>query len=1171
MRIGDWVRSIPSHPRFAGPTVHENCHQAWTSLADEAKPFLIASEFHRNDRKIVIVAPTYERCLKWQARLAMCGVPDSQIHQLPDGISALFEDSAPEHIALSDRIGALRALVDPYPAIVIAAPGAALERTLPLDVLEEVFLEIQVGLKIEPDQIVRRLKRLGYEAAEPVRIPGQMSQRGGILDVFLSGFDAPVRIEFFGDEIDSLRTFDANSQRSTGKLSAIGITPSRETLLPEDAKAFSDLLRHSLEQEAASLDDSTSARLMEIVGGDIKAIELRSYFDRIDLYRPLLHPDSGCALDLLGEEGLVVLDEPLELEAIAARTYEELANALESRAQRGEILHAYPNDYLFSSDHLGSFATTVALSSQQTMPGWLMPEHDTDLEISSLEPYRGRVEVFVPALKRFSEENLTVVFASDQSSRAKTMLSQIDVFPQESEPDDPGAYLLHGNLAGGFIWPEAKLAVVTDAELFGVGRLRLPQRRFLEGAPVATVLDLKPGDFVVHIHFGIGIFRGLVRKQIEGMEREFLFIEYAPPDKLFVPADQLDRVQKYLNPGEAAPKINRLTGTEWQKTIAKAKEDARAFAQDLVKLYAERQIVQRRAFGPDSTWQSEMESTFPWIETPSQMQAIRDVKADLQSPNPMDRLVCGDVGFGKTEVAIRAAFKVVQENRQVAILCPTTILSEQHFRNFAERLNSFGVRVAVLNRFVSTSERHDTLSKLKVREIDILIGTHALLSKEIIFKELGLVVIDEEQKFGVKQKEVLKKLRSEVDVLSMSATPIPRTLSMALMDIRQMSLINDPPPGRLPVRSYVRPYSKEVIREAILRELARGGQVFYVYNRVQGIQHIAQMIQKLVPNARIGVGHGQMHEHEIEPIMVGFVRGEIDVLISTSIIENGIDISNANTLIVENADRFGLSQLYQLKGRVGRSDRQAYSYFLYESNKDLNEAAMQRLQALQEFGTLGAGYSLAFRDLQIRGAGELLGAKQSGAMTAVGYELYSQLINEQVELLKNAVDGSPKTTDVDEAVFTSPLPAFDIPADAHLPESYIGDAAHRLYFYQQMMKVRSLEALGEVRAELVDRYGPLPDQATAAFQVIHLRIQGRKLGIEKLEAAGGRIATTIRNRGQISPIVISMLSRRNRDAYFTRDQLIWPYVGQPLEAVERMVGAMESAIEEVEESRVSTS
>jgi transcription-repair coupling factor (superfamily II helicase) len=591
-----------------------------------------------------------------------------------------------------------------------------------------------------------------------------------------------------------------------------------------------------------------------------------------------------------------------------------------------------------------------------------------------------------------------------------------------------------------------------------------------------------------------------------------------------------------------------------------------------VRLYAERQQVKRRPFGPDTPWQAEMEATFPWVETPSQLQAIESTKRDLRHDVPMDRLVCGDVGFGKTEVAIRAAFKVAQEGKQVAVLCPTTILSEQHYRNFSERLGSFGTRLDLLNRFRSQKERTQILEDLTAGRLDIVIGTHALLGKEIEFKDLGLVIVDEEQRLGVKQKEALKHLRANVDVLTMSATPIPRTLSMALMDIRGMSLITDPPPGRLPVRTFVRPFSQEVVREAMLRELARGGQVFYVYNRVEGIHHVAEKLRKLVPNARIAVGHGQMTEKELEPVMIGFIKGEVDVLVSTTIVENGLDIPNANTLIVENADRFGLAQLYQLRGRVGRSDRQAYAYLMYQSHKDLSETALQRLQALQEFSSLGSGYSLAFRDLQIRGAGELLGAKQHGAMTAVGFELYTQLIQDAVAQMKAEAElglpaedrksGEPTAT---LEAQDKPLPSLDLPVVALIPDSYIPDQAQRLYFYQRMMSARTFKELGDASAEIEDRYGHPPEAVKAAFMIMHLRMRARDLGIDKIDGKGGRLAIGFANKQSVPPRVFSLLGRRKKDCYLTREQLIWPYTGDPLAATETMLEEFEAAARQVQE------
>lgn len=1167
MRTADWAGKLVDHAELADAlALDRSC--TWTTVAYEARPVLLASSYLKNPRKTLIVTATYERALAWQAKLQLCGVNPELIHQLPSGISQLFEDAAPEHIALSDRLGALRALAEDGPSIIIAAPGAALERTLPKDVLLDAFIEVRPRDEIDPERFIRQLATLGYESTEPVRIPGQFSRRGGIIDVFATGREAPVRIELFGDEVESIRVFDANSQRSVGSVPVLTIAPSRETLYTSLDDGVRDLLLSSLEREASNLEPEAAARLEELISGDADALSQRVYFDRLDLYRPLLHPDSGCALDLLAEDDLLVLDEPLELDANCTRQEDELAQALAARMKRGEILLSTALDYMLPPEHFARHTLVVAMTAMNTLPDWVEKAAEFDLDCSSLDPYRGRAEALALTLQNYKREAFEMVFTTDQPNRAKTVLSQAEIHPIES-PEPGEAHLCHGNLGGGFVLPSIKLAVVTDAELFGVARLKLPQKRFMEGAPIATVLDLKAGDYVVHIHYGIGIFRGLIKRDELGVEKEFLAIDYAPPGRLFVPADQLDRIQKYLNPGDENPKLSSLTGGEWQRTLGKAKEEAKAFARDLVKLYAQRKGVQRRPYGSDTPFQNEMESTFPWVETPSQLLAIKEAKKDLEQPYPMDRLVCGDVGFGKTEVAIRAAFKAVQSGRQVAVLCPTTILSEQHFRNFSERLGGFQTELAVINRFTSAQDKKTMIDDLKTGKIEIVIGTHSLLGTGIAFKDLGLVVIDEEQKFGVKQKEMLKHLRTEVDVLTLSATPIPRTLSMALMDIRQMSLINDPPPGRLPIRTYLRPYGKEVVREAILRELARGGQVFYVYNRVESIGHVAETLRKLVPTARIGVGHGQMTEKELEPIMVGFIKGEIDILLSTTIIENGIDISNANTLIVENADRLGLSQLYQLRGRVGRSDRQAYAYFLYASHKDLSENALARLQALQEFSSLGSGYSLAFRDLQIRGAGELLGAKQHGAMANVGYELYTQLINEAVMVLKNSVDGETEREIRDPLEALEPLPQFEVPVVALLPDSYVKDQAQRLYYYQRMMSCRDIGTLTEVQGEVEDRYGRMPLQASQAFTIMSERIRAKALGIDKLDARQGRIAVSFKDRQTVPPRAFVLMGRVNREAYVTKEQFIWPYSGAPIPAIERLLESFAESMREIERQRAA--
>lgn len=1170
MRLADWVQRLHEHPELEPVLALFHQGGIWQSVCPESRPVLLAAAWLQRPCKVLLVCASYDRALQWQARLALCGVPASQIRLMPSGQSALFEDAAPETVALSDRIGALKFLQDPTPGFVIAVPQASLERTLPPDVLAEAFIHVRKGEEVFGDAVVRGLVTLGYEVSEPVRTPGHFSRRGGILDIFPMGKDRPVRLEFFGDEVETIREFDPNTQRSMRSMESLTLAPSRETLLPAEPESMVSMLRDAAARDASLLGETEAARLLEHIESDLVGLDNRVFFDRLDLYRPWLYPDSGCAMDLLPEDGILVLDEPLEVETLIDRSEDELGQALEARSARGEILQSTPHDFLLNAGHFAKAPRLLAMLAIGQAPDWFPKLPEVEVGAQSMEPYRGQPHALTQTLTNWLSHHFCVVLSTDQPSRARSVLSQVELIPSSvpGEGIPPGLWQADGNLAGGFVLPAAALAVVTDQELFGVARLKLPQRKFSEGVPIATVLDLKPGDYVVHINFGIGVYRGLVKQMKEGVEREFLFIEYQPPDKLFVPADQLDRVQKYLAPGDAAPKVNRLTGGEWQKAIAKAREEAREFARDLIRLYAKRKAVERPSYASDQPWQAEMEATFPWVETPSQLSSIQDVKSDLQTPYPMDRLVCGDVGFGKTEVAIRAAFKVALEGRQVAVLCPTTILSEQHYRSFCERLAAFPIKVDYLNRFRSISERNDIARRLQSGELDIVVGTHALLGKDLKFKNLGLLVIDEEQKFGVRHKEALKKLRVSVDVLSMSATPIPRTLSMALMNIRQLSVINDPPPGRLPIRTYVRPFAPEVVREAMLREIARGGQVYYVYNRVDGIHHVAERLRKLLPSARIAVGHGQMGEREIEPVMLGFIRGEVDVLLSTTIIENGLDIPNANTLIVENADRFGLSQLYQLRGRVGRSDRQAYAYLLYEGRKSLTEPAMQRLAALQEFSTLGSGYSLAFRDLQIRGAGEMLGARQSGQMQAVGYDLYTQLIESELEFLKGYADGDNGLELKDPLQGLTPLPTVDLPVVALIPEAYIPDQGQRLYMYKRMMGSRSIAELSDVSRELEDRYGKRPKPVDEALVVMECRVHADALGIDKVEVdITGRMVAVFRE--SYSQRVVSLLTRRVQGAKWSSGKLSWPFSGSPTRACRVMLEQISQIEAEVASQRAA--
>ncbi len=1106
--------------------------------------------------RCLIVTSSYEVSLQWQARLALCGVPEKLICQLPGGTGTLFEDTSPELNALSERIGALGRLAGDESCIAIASPNAALEYTLPPETLAKATIELGIGGEIDLDLLLRKLVRLGYEMQEPVRMPSGFSRRGGIVDIYPMGRGLPIRLEFFGDEIESMREFDPQSQRSVREVDRITIPPARETLIGEHGEAVSRVLADRLERELAVTSGEARETLEEAIQADIANLTEGEYSDREDLYRPLLNNADTCALDYLGDDGLLVLDEPFEIDVNVSRSHEELQSALETRIGRGEMLSAEADWFFAPAERFGKVKNVLGMSLGQSGAEWLTGTRQRTAGIASLAPYRSHAATLAETIHNWLNAGFTVVVGTDQPTRARQALTGLEVPWVESEVKPGGFHLATGNLAGGYILKTEKFAVLTDAELFGVGRLRLPQKRFREGSPIATVLDLKPGDYVVHIYYGIGIYHGLVTRKFEGIEREFLQIEYAPPDRLFVPVDQLDRIQKYLAPSEDPPKVNRLHGGEWTKAVKSAKQGARDMAEDLLKIYASRAKVTKDPFPPDSPWQAEMEATFPWVETPSQLRAIYEVKEDMEKNHPMDRLVCGDVGFGKTEVGVRAAFKAAVDGKQVAVLCPTTILATQHYETFRERLAAYPVKLEFISRFKTAKQQREVLKRLEFGDIDVLIGTHRILSKDVKFHNLGMLIVDEEQRFGVMHKEAIKAMRAQVDVLTLTATPIPRTLSMALMEIRPMSVITDPPPGRLPIRTSLRSYNDDVVREAILREVGRGGQVYYVHNRVQSIHHVADHIARLVPTARIAVGHGQMGERELEAVMLAFYHGEFDVLVCTTIIENGLDVPRCNTIIVDNADRLGLAQLYQLRGRVGRSDRQAYAYLLYKKEKQLTDTALQRLKALEEFSELGSGYSLAFRDLQIRGAGELLGAKQHGFIITVGYDMFVQMVHDAV----NDLQGVPL-----ENAFIS-LPAFDLPIAAYIPSHYVRDQAQRLFIYRRLTSARTEQELEEVLSELKDRYGPAPTEVGLAAQVMRLRMKAHKVGVTKVDMQDGTVEMRMGPDAHVSARLKAILSKVFPDLTIRPEAVLWRPKDVLLGSIERILEAMEKAPEMIKKA-----
>lgn len=881
---------------------------------------------------------------------------------------------------------------------------------------------LRVGEECGLERLLERLLKMGYEREPMVEHRGEISVRGGIFDIFPISSELPVRIEFFGDEIESIRKFDPETQRSIERLDETQVLPRSEKAL---------LTKQGQDRSGLSA--------------------LTAYFPK---------------------DTLIVLDEPLAVREEAERLEKQFAG------------NAFHLTWAEAEAHIEKFRQlSVAQVGLAPVPG--VPRFTSPMR--SMAGWAGHIDDFWEQLRQWDLEGYAVRLLCVNSGERRRLYELLEEQGYKLGQDAFDLRVELGRLRAGFISVEDKLAVLSEREMFGRHYVRRTRRRFEAGTAITEFSDLKAGDYIVHAVHGIGRYLGL--RRFEGKSGDFMALQYSAGDMLYVPVTHIDHIQKYLGGDGATPKIDKLGGASWARTKAKVKKAVRDMAADLIKLYAARESHQGHAFNADTPWQVEMEDAFEYDETPDQDRAIREVKKDMQSPKPMDRLICGDVGYGKTEVALRAAFKAVMEGKQAVVLAPTTVLVQQHYNTFTERMADYPIRIEMFNRFRQPREIKGAVERLQSGEIDIAIGTHRLLSKDVAFKDLGLVVIDEEQRFGVAHKERLKQLRSHVDVITMSATPIPRTLHFSLIGIRDMSVINTAPNDRLPIHTCVEAWDPDLIREAVERELGRQGQVFYLHNRVHTIAHTADMIQRLVPRAKVAIGHGQMHKHELEEVMTAFVNKDIDVLVCTTIIGSGIDIPNANTIIVDRADIFGLSELYQIRGRVGRYKHRAFAYLLVPGDRALSEEAQQRLKALEDFSALGSGFRIAMRDLEIRGAGDLLGAEQSGHIATVGYETYRDLIAEAVGELRG------------EPVRKRNLPPFEVAVDAHIPEEYIAAPQQKMTVYRRIANVQSSGEIDEMLGELRDRFGNPPGPVRRLLEVMRARALAADLGVKSMAAS----------------------------------------------------------------------
>ena len=1049
---------------------------------------------------------------------------------------------------VKERIRTLRRVMEGKPVTIVTTYGALMTPQVLWE--EQDMIRVSRGGSLDETGLSKRLVDMGYEKTYQVESPGQFSIRGGIVDVFDLTEENPYRIELWGDEVDSIRSFDILSQRSIEKLESICIYPATEFVLSKERiraglaklekegakqeKIFRDAFKteeaHRISMQVKELRD----QLLEFQSKVNLESYIRYFYEDTVTLPELLRKVAyaGVAHGLGNNRLCFFVDEPARVKEQADAIELEFRESMEQRAVKGYILPGQMN-VLCSGEQVAaelSRNNLVMLATMESKLGFFRAEQKTDLGSRNLSSYNNSFEALVKDLKKYRQKGYRVLLLSGSRTRAKRLAE--DLRDQELSAvytEDPFREVLpgevltcYGHVGKGFEYPWLKFVVLSETDIFGAEKKKKKKKKLYQGQKIQDFNDLKVGDYVVHETHGLGIYRGIEKVEMEKVVKDYIKIEYRDGGNLYVLATGLDVLQKYASADAKKPKLNKLGSKEWERTKTKVRSAVSEVAKDLVELYAKRQQTEGYSYGPDTVWQREFEEMFPFEETEDQLSAIADTKADMESCKIMDRLVCGDVGYGKTEIAIRAAFKAVQEGKQVVYLVPTTILAQQHYNTFVQRMKDFPVKVELLSRFRSAAEIKKSLSELQKGFVDIIIGTHRVLSDDVKFKDLGLLIIDEEQRFGVGHKEKIKKLKENVDVLTLTATPIPRTLHMSLIGIRDMSVLEEAPNDRLPIQTFVCEYNEEMVREAISREMARGGQVYYVYNRVSNISDIAAQIAALVPEANVAYAHGQMQERELERIMFDFVDGEIDVLVSTTIIETGLDISNVNTMIIHDSDNLGLSQLYQLRGRVGRSNRTAYAFLMYKRDKMLKEVAEKRLAAIKEFTDLGSGFKIAMRDLEIRGAGNLLGVKQHGHMEAVGYDMYCKMLNEAVKNLKGI------TTVADFAT------VIDLDVDAFIPAEYIVNEVQKLDIYKRIAGIENIKERDDMKDELLDRFGAIPKSVDNLLRIALIRESAHSLFITEIKGKNGRITFTYRPDANVDPGKIPpFLKKYGQDLTFT--------------------------------------
>ncbi|MCI9438018.1 MAG: transcription-repair coupling factor [Lachnospiraceae bacterium] len=1047
---------------------------------------------------------------------------------------------------VKERVKVLRRLMERKPVTIVTTYAALMTPQAMWDRDKDV-IDVEKGGILDEAGLSGRLVAMGYEKTYQVESPGQFSVRGGIVDIFDLTEENPYRIELWGDEVESIRSFDILSQRSIENLESISLFPATEFVLEEErirrglkkleeeGKKQEKMFRESFRTEEAHRIAVQVKELKEQLLEFQSKVNLEGYIryfyeETVTLPRLLVQMARE---DTHGGSVLPVffIEEPNRAREQAEAVELEFRESMAQRAEKGYILPGQM-DILYSGEQVAAALLSGSVITISTMDtrGYFKADIRTDVAARNVAPYNNSFEALVKDLKLFRRNGYRVLLLSGSRMRAKRLAQDLrDQEISAVSTEDPLREVLpgevltcYGHVNKGFEYPMLKFVVLSETDIFGAEKKKKKAKKHYQGQKIKDFNDLKVGDYVVHESHGLGIYQGIEKVEMDGVVKDYIKIEYREGGNLYVLATGLDVIQKYASADARKPKLNKLGSKEWERTKTKVRSAVNEVAKDLVELYALRQQSEGHSFEKDTVWQREFEEMFPFEETEDQLSAIQDTKADMESTKIMDRLICGDVGYGKTEIAIRAAFKAVQEGKQVVYLVPTTILAQQHYTTFVQRMKDYPIRVDLMSRFRTPGEIKKTVADLQKGQVDIVIGTHRVLSADVQFKDLGLLIIDEEQRFGVSHKEKIKKLKGNVDVLTLTATPIPRTLHMSLIGIRDMSILEEPPGDRHPIQTFVCEYNEELVREAISREMARGGQVYYVYNRVNSIADVTARIAALMPEAAVSFAHGQMKEHELEKIMFDFINGDIDVLVSTTIIETGLDIPNVNTMIIHDSDNLGLSQLYQLRGRVGRSNRTAYAFLMYKRDKMLREVAEKRLAAIREFTDLGSGFKIAMRDLEIRGAGNLLGVRQHGHMEAVGYDLYCKMLNEAVQTQK----GGRALQDFATVI--------DLDVDAFIPPTYILNEVQKLDIYKRIAGIENIKERDDMKDELLDRFGEIPKSVDNLLRIALIRVAAHRLYVTDVKGKNEKIAVTFRPDAELNPARIpELLKKYGSDLTFT--------------------------------------